>query len=233
MTQSEPLSPGLSVGHWLQGQFHVLQLWQALDLVTPSHRQEGGMGPSGMRGLPSSCHHHLPDPLLQVSRVSQSHQTPIRGEDVWSPRQSSLLEVVHLCWDKQCHQSRAVGLLGPRGMAAPVAQNRASHLIISPVSHKEQLPAGLPYFPSPALGPAAPRWHQAGTGMAPAWHWDCPRLALGWHQDGPRLALGWPPGLQQQERMAQLCTQHGLARPRWELPSGQEMAAWVWALEMD
>lgn len=146
------------------------------------------MGPSGMRGLPSSCHHHLPDPLLKVSRVSQSHQTPSRGEDTWSPRQSSLLEVAHLCWDKQCHQSRAVGLPGPRGMAAPVAQNRASHLIISPVSHKEQLLAGLPYFLSPALGPAAPHWHQVGTGTAPGWHWDSPRLALGWHQDGTGLA---------------------------------------------
>lgn len=109
-------------------------------------------------------------------------------------RQGSPLEVAHLRWDTQCHQSRAAGLPGPRGTAAPSARNRASHLIISAVSHKEQLAAGLPYFPSPPLG----RQRCAGTSPAPAWHWDGPaasgRRRDSGHISAPRMAWHSPDG---------------------------------------
>lgn len=88
------------------------------------------------------------------------------------------LEVAHLRWDKRCLQSRAAGL--PRAAAARrlfqhAAQNRAYHLIISALSHKEELGVGVPYLHSPppvlsscstAIGPASFQPHRLVEGSS-------------------------------------------------------------------
>lgn len=161
---------------------------------------------NGMRGWPSSCHHHLPDPLLQVSKVPQSHQTPSRGEDTWSSSPAGRAPRWKWLTFAGTRSATKVGLRGSRGRGA---QRLPRHGTSNYISCVPQRAAGswAALFPEPSFGPAALRWHQPGPG----------------------LALGWPRSLRPQEgQWPHLRTQDGLAQPGWKLPSGQEMLARVW-----
>lgn len=113
------------------------------------------------------------------------------------PASAHRLEVAHLHWDKGCHQSRAArlpGAVAAQRLSQHAVQNRAYHLIISALSHKEQLGDGCPIYTALLQSPAATALVPAqcqcpGTAMAP---WSSASSRGGGEQQLPTACTSTP-----------------------------------------
>lgn len=143
-------------------------------MVTSSHRCAEFQVLICAQLLPASPHWPLSFRSAGSTKATKTHS---RGEETWSSskqtRQCFLeqhreggsktvrapcLQVAHLRGDKLYHQSRAARLPGATAaqrLSQRAAQNRAYCLIISALSHKEELGDGVPYLRSSPLVPSS------------------------------------------------------------------------------
>lgn len=170
-------------GHWIWSLLPPgVQSLKCCSTLSSCQRPLTDPSPAAQQGPPKP-----PNPTAAERRHGRLPRRPSSAS--WSSagkeRANSLLEVAHLRRDKRCHQSRAVGLPGAAAaqrLSRRAARNRAYRLIISALSHKEELGDGAPYLHSPPPVPAA-------AALVPA-------RPLPRHCDGPASfsLMGWRRG---------------------------------------